>query len=152
TLPIGSDDIVAVSRSMDGITWGNPIIVSNINADKNWIVCDNSVTSPFYGHCYVEWDSPASGDLIFMSTSTDGGLSWGPAKQTADHAAGIGGQPLVQPNGTVTVPIESLSGFGGIGAFTSTDGGTSWGRLVNFANISDHAEAAGLRSSPLPSA
>jgi hypothetical protein len=152
TLPIGSNMVVAVSRSMDGISWENPITVSNINADKNWIVCDNTVTSPFYGHCYVEWDSPAAGDLIEMSTSTDGGLSWGPARQTADRAAGLGGQPLVQPNGTVIVPILSFSGSGGIGAFTSTNGGASWTKMVNVASVTDHTEAAGLRSGPLPSA
>jgi hypothetical protein len=152
TLPISNNDVVATSRSMDGINWENPVVVSNINADKNWIVCDNTVTSPFYGHCYSEWDSPAGGDIIEMSTSTDGGLSWGPARETADHAAGIGGQPLVRPDGTVVVPIIGLSGSGGIGVFTSTNGGTSWSKMVSVANITDHGEAGGIRSGPLPSA
>src|SRR2546423_12263604 len=83
-----------------------------------------------------------------MSTSTDGGLTWGPATQTANRATGIGGQPLVQPNGTVVVPIET----NGISAFTSTNGGASWTAPVTVSNIQSHTDAGGIRSSPLPSA
>jgi len=151
TLPIGNNDVVAVSRSQDGLIWDNPIMVTNINADKNWITCDNTPTSPYYGHCYVEWDSPANGDLVYMSTSTDGGLTWGPAKTTADTLFGIGGQPLVQPNGTVVVPIVSFNS-GGMAAFSSTNGGNSWNQSVNIASISQHGEAGGLRSAGLPTA
>ena len=152
TLPIGNNDLVAVSRSADGITWGNPILVtSNINSDKNWIVCDNTSTSPFYGHCYVEWDSPAGGDLVYMSTSTDGGQTWGTAKTTADGLAGIGGQPLVQPNGNVVVPIISLF-TGGLAAFGSTDGGSSWSSSINISTVEEHGEAGGIRSAGLPTA
>jgi len=152
TLPIGGNDLVAVSRSQDGITWGTPIMVTNnINSDKNWIVCDNTTTSPFYGHCYVEWDSPEAGDLVYMSTSTDGGLTWGAAKTTADGLPGIGGQPLVQPNGNVVVPIVSLF-TGGLAAFSSNNGGSTWGRSVNIADIVEHGDAGGIRSAGLPTA
>lgn len=152
TLPIGNNDLVAVSRSSDGLSWGNPILVTNnINSDKNWIVCDNTAASPYYGHCYVEWDSPADGDLVFMSTSTDGGQTWGPAKTTADSLQAIGGQPLVRPNGTVVVPIVSLF-TGGMAAFGSTNGGSSWTRSVNISTIEEHGEAGGIRSVGLPTA
>src|SRR6202140_1111725 len=58
TLPIGSNTSVAVSRSTDGITWSNPIAVTgSSSAHKNWIVCDNKATSPFYGHCYLGRDA-----------------------------------------------------------------------------------------------
>src|SRR5579863_4744527 len=77
SLAIGNVDQVTVSRSPDGVNWGNPIIVSNTpDSDKNWIACDNTPASPYYGHCYVEWDDPSSRNLIWMSTSTDGGLTW----------------------------------------------------------------------------
>src|SRR6266851_7905795 len=47
TLPIGNNTSVAVSRSTDGINWGNPIgVTGSSSADKNWIVCDNTATSP----------------------------------------------------------------------------------------------------------
>jgi len=146
-----SSEVVVVSRSPDGVNWSNPITVTTTGEpDKNWIVCDNTATSPFYGHCYVEWDDPAAQDLIHMNTSTDGGLTWGPALSTADVATGIGGQPLVQPNGNVVVPIEGLSGS--MLAFSSSDGGASWSSTVTISSITDHAEAGGLRSGPLPSA
>src|SRR4029077_9142360 len=62
TLPIGNNTSVAVSRSTDGINWSNPIAVTgSSSADKNWIVCDNTATSPFYGHCYSEWDDTSQG-------------------------------------------------------------------------------------------
>jgi hypothetical protein len=154
SLPISNTTTTAavvVSRSTDGgFTWDNPVNVGPkvSSSDKNWIVCDSTSTSPFYGNCYVEWDNPATGDGILMSTSSDGGLTWGAAKATANHAAGIGGQPLVQPNGNVIVPIETF----GMSAFISTNGGATWSAPVSVANIQSHTDAAGIRSSPLPSA
>lgn len=142
---------VVVSRSTDGgFTWQNPVSVdtSSFSSDKSWIVCDNTATSPFYGTCYVEWDDPSSGDEILMSTSSDGGMTWGAATTTTNRATGIGGQPLVQPNGTVIVPIETS----GQSAFTSTNGGLTWSAPVTIASIQNHIDAGGIRSSPLPSA
>jgi len=152
SLPIQNNNplAVAVSRSIDGLTWQNPVLVDQSGSDdKTWIVCDNTATSPFYGNCYVEWDEPGLGDLIFMSTSTDGGLTWGPKKMTADHAGGLGGQPLVQPNGTVVVPID---GFGGMIAFSSTNGGVSWNSSVLIAGQNFRGQDGNLRSPGLPSA
>jgi len=153
SLPIGDfqTPAVVVSRSLDGgFTWQNPVSVDAkaASSDKNWIVCDSNSGSPFYGHCYVEWDNPAAGDEILMSTSTDGGQTWGAAIATANRSIGIGGQPLVQPNGTVIVPIEIT----GQSAFTSTNGGASWSKPVTIAGIQTHADAGGIRSGPLPSA
>jgi hypothetical protein len=152
TLPIinNNGQAVATSRSTDGIHWSKPVIVDQSGSDdKNWITCDNTSTSPHYGNCYTEWDEPGLGDVIFMSTSTDGGLTWSPGKNTADQASGLGGQPLVQPNGTVVVPID---GFGGMIAFSSTDGGKSWSTTVSIANQNFRGEDGGLRSPGLPSA
>ena len=60
-----------------------------------------------------------------MSTSTDGGLTWGPATPTGGLETGLGGQPVVQPNGTVVVPYTSGNE---IRVFHSTDGGANWTR------------------------
>lgn len=47
---------VAVSRSADGLHWGNPINIDKTHLDdKNWTVCDNTTSSPYYGNCYTEW-------------------------------------------------------------------------------------------------
>jgi hypothetical protein len=48
---------VAVSRSTDGLTWGDPIAIDTTHLDdKNWSVCDNTTSSAYYGNCYTEWD------------------------------------------------------------------------------------------------
>ena len=147
-LPIGNNTSVAVSRSTDGINWSNPVSVTTLGSpDKNWIVCDNTPTSKFYGHCYSEWDDTSQGDLIEMSTSTDGGMTWGPEMHTAAFDYGIGGAPLVRPNGTVIVPINGFNGD--VIAFTSTNGGKKWSAAVNVASDTSHGEGGNLRSAGL---
>lgn len=151
TLPLaGAIGDVAVSRSTDGgLHWGNPIVIDNTHTDdKNWTTCDNNSHSPYYGHCYTEWDAAASTGDILMSTSTDGGLTWSPGKPTADFAGGLGGQPLVQPNGTVVVPFTN----GDMYAFTSTNGGATWNRSVLVATAQTHLDGGGIRNPDLPSA
>jgi hypothetical protein len=151
TLPISTNGgtNVAVSTSTDGINWNNPVIIGgSANSDKNWIVCDTYPASPYYGHCYAEWDNTSQGDRLTMSTSTDGGNTWGAALNTSNKDTGIGGQPLVQPNGTVIVPFEGNN----MNVFTSTNGGSSWTKATKIATISSHGVAGGLRTSPLPSA
>ena len=145
---------VFVSRSTDGgATFGNPVTVAtgSTSFDKNWTACDNNTGSPYYGHCYTEFDNNADGDRLKMSTSTDGGLTWGAAKNTGNNATGLGGQPVVQPNGTVIVPASNAS-ESGIIAWRSTDGGATWSSTVTIATVSDHTPAGSLRSGPLPSA
>jgi BNR repeat-like domain len=147
---------VLVNQSTNGGTsWSNPVVVhaasGSENLDKDWIVCDTTSTSSFYGHCYVEWDNNGGGNVIHMSTSTDGGNTWGSQLNTANNATGIGGQPLVQPNGTVIVPIDNANETSVL-AFNSTNGGTSWSSTTTVASIQSHADAGGIRSGPLPSA
>jgi len=143
---------VYTSRSTDGgLTWGTPVLTENssISPDKNWIVCDNASTSPHYGNCYTEWDDNGAGNKLYMSTSTDGGLTWGPA--LSNNAGVIGGQPVVRPDGTVIVPTANANETA-IGAFNSTNGGASWSAVTTIATIKHHKVAGSLREGPLPSA
>jgi hypothetical protein len=149
---------VIVNISADGgQTWNAPVTVANANGaffDKDWIVCDDTASSPYYGHCYDEWDIASNGDLVQMSTSSDGGNTWSAEQATADNATGLGGQPLVQPNGTVVVPFLSSGSLGSsssISAFTSTNGGSSWNSSVSIAAQTDHTVVS-IRTEPLPSA
>jgi hypothetical protein len=75
-----SDRAVLTSRSTDGgFTWGNPVNTAvarrNEDLDKNWIVCDNTPTSPFYGSCYTQFDDFGHGNALKMYYSRDGGLT-----------------------------------------------------------------------------
>src|SRR3954447_2751269 len=155
-LPTGQVPTVLVNRSIDdGRTWSTPVSMpppaaKSVNLDKNWTVCDNTSSSPFYGHCYTELDNFGAGDVELMSTSVDGGRTWTVPIPTAGHDKGLGGQPVVQPGGTVVVPFLSLSGK--VEAFTSRDGGKSWSKGVQAAGIRSHGVDGGLRTSPLPSA
>ena len=142
---------VFTSRSTNGgLTWSNPVTTATGSLDKNWIVCDNTATSPFFGNCYTEYDITSSGDALRMKTSSDGGTTWGPARATGDSATGLGGQPVVRPNGTVLVPYLSLNNQ--IRSFRSIDGGASWRSTVLVSSISHHDAAGGLREEALPSA
>jgi hypothetical protein len=144
SLPIANSGVnVAVSRSKDGLHWDNPIMVDSSGGDdKNWITCDNNAKSPFYGNCYTEWDS----GTIFMSTSTDGGLTWGAAKTSSDQVFGSGAEPLVLPSGKVVVPFLGNA----MQSFSSTDGGVSWGASITISSVNTFQGNSSLRSVGLP--
>ena len=154
SLGIGGSSVdVLVNRSTaGGVAWGKPVTVATGANDKGWIVCDNTATSPHFGSCYIEYDVTGVGDSVMMRTSTDGGLTWGPARAPGGGATGLGGQPVVQPSGTVVVPYESFAGSDAIRSFSSANGGASWGATVLVSNIRHHGVAGSLRESPLPSA
>jgi hypothetical protein len=147
---------VLVSRSTDGgNTWSNPVPVATTDAffDKNWTTCDNTPTSPFYGHCYTEFDNASAFDLELLSTSTDGGLTWGAPVATPDHVHGLGGQPVVQPDGRVIVPFEGFNDFNVfVKSFSSNDGGATLTKSVTVATQFIHPPAGDLRAPALPSA
>lgn len=150
SLPVANvGPAVIVSASDDALTWRKPVSVASdpIGSDKNWIVCDNTQTSKYFGHCYVEWDD---GNLqIHLNVSTDGGATWGPTKSGGSGAYGLGGQPLVQPNGTVIVPFSD----GGANDLDilSKDGGATWSNAYLISAEADHAPV-GMRAPSLPTA
>jgi hypothetical protein len=149
----GSRAVLASRSTNGGLTWQNPVTVAQTATnffDKNWMVCDNYASSPFYGTCYAEWDDNSLGNRLLMSRSTDGGLTWGPPLAPAGLPSGLGGQPVALPNGTLVVPYTA--NYGSIRAFRSTDGGASWSSSVLVATQSTHSVAGGMRDPPLPSA
>ncbi|HEY0615544.1 MAG TPA: hypothetical protein VGC96_12915 [Candidatus Elarobacter sp.] len=140
-----------VSRSPDGLRWSDPIAAGPVQnkLDKPWTVCDNGAASPYAGRCYVVWDEAGIDGVVHASVTTDGGLTWSPPRDPPG-VTGIGTQPVVQPNGTVVVPIAGFD-FGTISAFRSLDGGATWSGASPVAPIILHAERQ-LRSPPFPSA
>jgi hypothetical protein len=157
----GSAVLVSYASGTDLTSWSSPVTVATATGsadfDKTWIVCDNNAltpantANPYYGHCYATWDDFGDGDRLKTSTSTDGGLTWGTAKNTGDNATGLGGQPLVQPDGTVIVPAADAF-ESSIISYKSTDGGSTWSNTTTIAAVKDHTEAGRLRSGPLPTA
>jgi hypothetical protein len=144
---------VLASRSTDGgLTWGNPITIAIKQGgflDKNWIGCDTTSSSPFYGNCYVEYDDASSGNALHLAYSTDGGQTW--KASSAPGTCVIGGQPVVQPNGNVVVPIDDCF-EGDILSYVSKNGGGSYQGPYTAASISYGGSNGNLRTSPLPSA
>jgi hypothetical protein len=145
---------VDVSRSTDGgLTWGPPVVVnaSGDFNDKNWTVCDDTASSPNYGNCYTEFDDFSKLNLFQMSTSKNGGKTWGAAKTNSDNTCVIGGQPVVQPNGTVVVPIDDCLETT-ILSIRSTDGGKTWTHPAFVSQVLNDGHPGDIRSPDLPSA
>jgi hypothetical protein len=149
---------VTVSISKDGTHWSKPISVFKGTgrdiSDKDWVTCDNHPASPHYGNCYAEWDMVNEGELPEMSTSTDGGKTWSAPVTTASKFRGVGGEPVVLPNGTVVVPIPTLNGLvlhdGNLDVFTSSNGGRSWGATQTITTFHQHTLAGNLQDLRLP--
>jgi len=145
---------VLTSRSTNGgLTWGNPVNTAvatrRQDVDKNWIVCDNTRASPFYGSCYTQFDDFGSGNALKMYYSRDGGLTWTAGK--VPRVGVIGGQPVVLPNGNVVVPIDNASETA-LGYTISTNGGARFGQAFTITSISAADDPGNIRSGPLPSA
>jgi len=145
---------VLTSRSTDGgFTWGNPVNTAVASAtqdfDKNWIACDNTPSSPFYGSCYVQFDDFGHGNALKMYYSRNGGLTWTASK--VPNVGVIGGQPLVLPNGNVVVPIDNAFETA-LGYTVSTNGGVRFGQAFTITSISAADDPGNIRSGPLPSA
>src|SRR5205823_3743656 len=145
---------VTLSRSTNGgATWNNAtnvaVATGTQNFDKNWTVCDNTPTSPIYRPCYTTWDDFGHGNLLKIAYSRDGGVTW--TLSTTPNVGVIGGQPVVQPNGNVVVPIDNASETA-LGYTRSTNGGVSFGQAFTITSISAKADPGNIRSGPLPSA
>jgi hypothetical protein len=155
---VGSEVIgkgVVVSRSLDGgRSWNKPRKVraatGSSDFDKNWFVCDNWRASPMYGNCYAVWNDVGLSDRMAVSRSTDGGKTW--VVLTAPATASTGAQPLVQPSGTLVIPIDTVT-QSQLLSFVSSNAGASFQGPYVVATIQQHDPAGGaVRSSALPSA
>ena len=145
---------VLTSRSTDGgFTWGNPVVTAAAGRredfDKNWITCDNTSTSPFYGSCYTQFDDHGAGNALKLSYSRDGGLTWTASR--VPRVGVIGGQPLVLPNGNVVVPLDNAFETA-LGYTISTNGGAKFGTALSITSISAADDPGNIRAGALPSA
>jgi hypothetical protein len=122
--------------------------VGSFAHDKPWVGCDNAAASAFRGRCYLSYTDFLHDRRIATRTSLDGGLTWGAAVESSDPtAAGLGAQPVVQPNGVLVVPFLANEVMA---AVRSTDGGLSFSSRAVIAPVRAHSPA-GLRAWHLPS-
>jgi hypothetical protein len=156
TLVLGANYTgLGISRSNDGRSWSAPTFAARFASgslayDKEWVGCDNTATSPFYGRCYLVYTDIAT-PRVAAQVSGDGGATWG-APVTVTSAFGIdaeGALPLVQPNGALTVVFDATDA--GIYAVRSVDGGTTFALPAGISAISEAARPF-LRAPPLPTA
>lgn len=154
----GSETTLRVSRSPNGLAWATPIAAGSGEIDKSWIVCDNWAKSRFRGRCYVSY-LDADANLIVTSRSLDGGLTWSapvappPGPTTGRFANGA--QPVVQPDGSLTVVYASLfettAAANQMIAMRSTDGGASFTAAYPIGDVVAE-EVTTVRTDPLPTA
>jgi BNR repeat-like domain len=154
-----NESALLVSSSSDALHWSAPSVAGRkqsgnegILFDKEWISCDNGVSSPFRGHCYLSYSDIESLRLA-TQTSTDGGRTWSQPVSSPDNAGrrGIQGafapapQPVALPNGVLVVPLYD----GGIAVVRSTDGGATFSPETMVAPSLFSSSA--VRAAPFPS-
>ncbi|MEM8963775.1 MAG: sialidase family protein [Acidobacteriota bacterium] len=143
---------IVTARSTDGgANWTAQGVIadsfgSNVLEDKEFLVIDNTPTSPYYERLYVCWDRQNNQKFAY---SDNDGVTWtevdlpAPSPLTLDLACDI----AVDDNGDVNVIFNSLTCIGICfneeTYFTrSTNGGDTWsnpievqdGNLVGFSN------------------
>ncbi len=151
---------LAVNRSPDGATWSSAVNAAEetgaggdegVAFDKNWVACDNTASSPFFGRCYLVYTHSAASDMLAVRWSDDGGATWS-AGIDLGVRPGVGAFPVIRPTGElVVVYLWELNGFA-IAASRSTDGGATWSGPANIADVSASCGVRGFRAFPLPSA
>jgi hypothetical protein len=150
TLQQGGSHVLA-SRSSDGLHWSAPVdLAEGPILDKDWLACDNNAASPFKGRCYAEYTDDQK-NITVSQSSDDGGLTWTPPVRAGNVL--VGTQPVIQPNGTLTVVAGDFAGeealTGAIIALRSTDGGVTWQRFT-VADLQS-ADNGAMRAIALPS-
>jgi hypothetical protein len=158
TLIIGSNfTALGISRSSDGVTWSPPVLAANVpfaslGYDKEWISCDNSSVSRFYGSCYLVYtEINQFTPRLSLQSSHDGGATWTPptGAVTAYGDNVVGALPLVQPDGALTIVF--LGNDSGVYSVRSVDGGVTFGAPVGISALGE-VRRRDLRVPSLPTA
>lgn len=109
-----------------GASWTNlGNIVSNANADKEWIAADQT-TGPFQNHVYMAYVNFSTGASVDFHRSTNNGVSWSFVGNMGTGTPNPGPDIAVGPNGRVYLAWYN----GGTMVRVSTDGGATFAPFV----------------------
>jgi len=109
-----------------GKTWEQPKqLTSDTTDDKQWVVCDTNLSSPYYGNVYVAW---AASEPLKFARSTDHGVTWTGKGQEAPGSLlvpyAFAPDLSVSADGTLHIVWHNLGGT--IDYIRSTDGGNTF--------------------------
>ncbi|MFY9611780.1 MAG: sialidase family protein [Blastocatellia bacterium] len=155
------DNAIGVSVSTDGgLSWGSPIEVARSSSDfndKEAVVADAFPSSPNLGNVYVAWDvnkfdarNRVIKQVLAVSRSTDGGVTWNPFKKLHKKKLNVGAVPGVGPDGTVYVVwTHSKSAIAPLNPqiyfSRSEDGGKTWSTAKAIVTMTSR-DVAGIRA------
>jgi hypothetical protein len=151
---------LAINRSPDGATWSAAVNAAEesgaagdegIAFDKNWVGCDNTTTSPFFGRCYLVYTHTVASDMLAVRWSDDGGATWSAGVDIGARPA-VGAFPVVRPTGELVVVYLWETNPPAIASSRSVDGGVTWSTPVRIGGVTNACPVRGFRAFPLPSA
>jgi BNR repeat-like domain len=146
-LAAGSASAMLAARSTDGgRTWSRPAVLvrdgDTLFNDKNSLTADRTDAR----FVYAVWDrlDAAGRGPTLLARSTDGGLSWEPAREmfvptSAGVSQTLGNRIVVLANGTLVNVFTQIDTVGGassawLAVVRSTDKGVTWGAPVRIAD------------------
>ena len=141
----------------DGATWSNALVAAEeivpqgIAFDKNWIACDNTPTSPYYGRCYLTYTHASDEDMLAVTTRTTAGSAGRPPTSIGARRLSAC-SPSSSPAGELVVVYLWERGRFAIASSRSADGGLTFDPPVRIAEVDGSCAIRGFRAFPLPSA
>ncbi len=121
-----SNGIRLLKSSNKGVSWTNlGNIVTNSNADKEWIAADQT-GGPFQNHVYMAYVNFATGASVDFHRSTNNGATWSFVGNMGTGNPNPGPDIAVGPGGRVYLAWYN----GGTVVRVSTDGGASFNASV----------------------
>lgn len=125
-LAVLNNGIRLLKSTNNGVSWTNlGNIVTNANADKEWIAADQT-GGPFQNHVYMAYVNFSTGASVDFWRSTNNGTSWSFVGNMGTGTPNPGPDVAVGPNGRVYLAWYN----GGTVVRVSTDGGATFNPQV----------------------
>ncbi|TRZ66509.1 T9SS C-terminal target domain-containing protein [bacterium] len=121
--------LVCQKSTNSGQSWNSPVmVVSNSNADKEWIACDQT-NGQYKNNVYMAYFNIAAPQTVDFHRSTNNGVTWtGPYTMAPSVSTNPGPYILVDFSGKVYCFYTTSSGAA---VRTSTDGGATFGSVMS---------------------